>query len=120
MLRLDEPVRERGPGGRPARIIATDGKGDYPVVALIDNGTVEFARSFTRDGHVFMNSVSPSDLVNILKPTTVWVVQARKDTENRVMLRETERETRETEDAYRGSEWTVYVHEITLPVIDDA
>ena len=36
--------------GFPVRIIATDAKGRYPVVGLVDLGDVEYTRQWTEDG----------------------------------------------------------------------
>lgn len=39
---------------RKARIICTDAKGDFPIVALIEipDGTIEFSHKFKKNGHL--------------------------------------------------------------------
>ena len=52
-------------GGYPARIVATDAKGKYPIVALVDVGSEELALRYTKEGRVNAGNgiVSNYDLV---------------------------------------------------------
>lgn len=36
--------------GFPVRILATDAKGTYPIVGMVDLGDVEYSRQWTSDG----------------------------------------------------------------------
>ena len=69
-----KPVRTRH--GRAARIICTDAKGDYPIIALvvnIDDGT-EFAYSY--DGRGLYYSVGEecgADLINVPERKTEFL-----------------------------------------------
>ena len=69
-LDINKPVQTRG--GKPARIIATDVKSPYPIVALVKvciNNNEEFENnvSYTKDGKCFASQAeeSPNDLINI-------------------------------------------------------
>lgn len=50
--------------GRPARIICTDKKGNYPIVALVEryDGAGEDDFSLTKDGRCYNNGYSYKDL----------------------------------------------------------
>ena len=49
--------------GRNARIICTDAKGDYPIIALIDGkDDFEVINSFKGDGRATKGTNSPDDL----------------------------------------------------------
>lgn len=50
--------------GRPARIICTDKKGNYPIVALVEryDGAGEDDFSVTKDGRCYNNGYSYKDL----------------------------------------------------------
>lgn len=70
-----KPVQTRG--GRKARIIATDAKGPYPIVALVDSGcSHESAESYTNDGRYFDDDVEKNklDLINAHERESRWLV----------------------------------------------
>lgn len=50
--------------GRNVRIICTDAKGNYPIVALIEtlDGSIEFINKFKKDGHFLDNDDNNSNL----------------------------------------------------------
>lgn len=51
--------------GYPARIVATDAKGKYPIVALVDVGSEELALRYTQEGRANASNgiISNYDLV---------------------------------------------------------
>ena len=61
--------------GRKVKIIYTDAKGDYPIVALIEyfDGTAERADSFTSKGYYYIGEVSNKDLFFEIKKHEGWV-----------------------------------------------
>lgn len=67
----------RTSGGRNVRVLCTDRKGDWPVVALVPDSTrpIEILVSYSSEGHANLNkSLSDYDLVEI-KPRinrTYW------------------------------------------------
>ena len=64
---LSKPFQTRD--GRKARIICTDKKGDYPIVALVESNGSEDVLSYTKKGFYYGDNESynscPLDLVNI-------------------------------------------------------
>lgn len=50
--------------GRNVRILCTDAKGNYPIVALIEtlDGSIEFINKFKKDGHFLNNDNDNSNL----------------------------------------------------------
>ena len=50
--------------GRKARVVCTDEKGEYPIVALVEyyDGTHENAYSFKKDGRFYSNGTADKDL----------------------------------------------------------
>ena len=50
--------------GRNVRVLCTDAKGDYPIVALIAtlDGSIEFVYKFKKDGHFLDNDDNNSNL----------------------------------------------------------
>ena len=50
--------------GRNVRVLCTDAKGDYPIVALIAtlDGSIEFVCKFKKDGHFLDNDDNNSNL----------------------------------------------------------
>ena len=48
--------------GRSARIICTDAKGNYPIVALIEEGGYDNALSYTKDGKLYVGETNDYDL----------------------------------------------------------
>jgi len=74
-LDINKPVQTRD--GRPARIIATDVKSSYPIVALVkvcinNNEECENNVSYTKDGKCFASKIEddPRDLINV--PETAY------------------------------------------------
>lgn len=68
---VTKPVRTRD--GQAARIICTDRKGSYPIVAIVGNDDDEL-RSFTADGKCWVRGgFSALDLVNIPEKHKGWV-----------------------------------------------
>ena len=69
-----KPVQTRD--GKGARVLCTDAKAPYPLVALIAHGNGEVARHYSSDGATMRNSKSvkplPDDLINI--PKRRWAV----------------------------------------------
>lgn len=63
MLDINKPVQTRD--GRKARIICSDMKGDYPIVACVEiNDKVEEEGSFTENGNFLCSREQSSDLIN--------------------------------------------------------
>ena len=48
--------------GKPVRIICTDAKGNYPVIALILNEGKEFPENYTENGILVNNNINDKDL----------------------------------------------------------
>ena len=50
--------------GRKARVVCTDKKGKYPIVALVENydGTYEYDFAFTKDGMFYTYTADDKDL----------------------------------------------------------
>lgn len=70
--------------GRKARIICTDAKGKYPIVALIEtfDGTIEDAYGFKKNGHAYEDDADcPRDLFFVSKKLEGWV-NLYKDVDN--------------------------------------
>lgn len=61
-----KPVQTRD--GREARIICTDAKGDYPIIALV--GPDEILRFYDSGGKSYY--YSENDLINIPEKRVVW------------------------------------------------
>jgi hypothetical protein len=62
--------------GRDVRIVCTDAKGNWPIVALVYDGASEKASSYTRRGNYSLNTVTAHDLIDAPKPKRViegWV-----------------------------------------------
>ena len=58
---------------RSARIICTDAKGNYPVIALVDCGDYDSAFSYTKDGKHIEYKSSSSDLFFVTEKHEGWV-----------------------------------------------
>ena len=43
--------------GRKARILCTDAKGDFPIVALVEENDGEYSVSCTKDGRYYLNEI---------------------------------------------------------------
>jgi hypothetical protein len=65
----NKPVQTRD--GRKARIIATDAKGAYPIIALIYVAGDESVRSYCSDGRRWIDEDSDDDLINVPERRTV-------------------------------------------------
>ena len=48
--------------GRSARIICTDAKGNYPIIALVDKGSYDGAISYTKDGKLYAGETNNYDI----------------------------------------------------------
>ena len=60
--------------GRSARIICTDAKGNYPIVALIEEGGYEHALSYTKDGKLYVGGTNDYDLFFAPEKHEGWCV----------------------------------------------
>ena len=69
MLDINKPVQTRD--GRKARIIATDRKEDYSIVALIDED--ETIISYTKEGHQIVNCENKTDLINVPEKRYLYI-----------------------------------------------
>lgn len=72
-IELNKIYRTRN--GRKARIVCIDAKGNFPIVALVEDFDSEYAHLFTRDGFYYRSSeFSTLDLVSewIDKPEFDW------------------------------------------------
>ena len=59
--------------GRSARIICTDAKGNYPIVALIEEGGYDTALSYTKDGKLYAGESNVYDLFFAPEKHEGWV-----------------------------------------------
>ena len=59
--------------GRSARIICTDAKGNYPIVALIEEGGYDNALSYTKDGRLYAGESNVYDLFFAPEKHEGWV-----------------------------------------------
>ena len=59
--------------GRSARIICTDAKGNYPIVALIEEGGYDNALSYTKDGKLYAGETNLYDLYFAPEKHEGWV-----------------------------------------------
>ena len=59
--------------GRSARIICTDAKGNYPIVALIEEGGYDNALSYTKDGKLYVGETNDYDLFFAPEKHEGWV-----------------------------------------------
>lgn len=68
----NKPVQTRD--GRKVRIICTDKRGLYPIVALISDGDGESCGTHTGDGKFSINREGddPRDLINVPECKTLW------------------------------------------------
>ena len=58
---------------RSARIICTDAKGNYPIVALIEEGGYDNALSYTKDGKLYVGETNDYDLFFAPEKHEGWV-----------------------------------------------
>ena len=59
--------------GRSARIICTDAKGNYPIVALIEEGGYDNALSYTKNGKLYVGETNDYDLFFAPEKHEGWV-----------------------------------------------
>ena len=59
--------------GRGARIICTDAKGNYPIVALIEEDGYDNALSYTKDGKLYVGETNDYDLFFAPEKHEGWV-----------------------------------------------
>ena len=59
--------------GRSARIICTDAKGNYPIVALIEEGGYDNALSYTKDSKLYVGETNDYDLFFAPEKHEGWV-----------------------------------------------
>ena len=59
--------------GRSARIICTDARGNYPIVALIEEGGYDNALSYTKDGKLYVGETNDYDLFFAPEKHEGWV-----------------------------------------------
>ena len=59
--------------GRSARIICTDAKGNYPIVALIEEGCYDNALSYTKKGELYAGESNVYDLFFAPEKHEGWV-----------------------------------------------
>ena len=66
---------------KPARIICTNVKGKYPIIALVDEGNdVEYAYKYTKDGLYASSTTNSRDLFFVSEKKKCWVnVYMEKD-----------------------------------------
>ena len=65
--------------GRSARIICTDAKGNYPIVALIEEGGYDNALSYTKDGELYVGETNDYDLFFAPEKHEGWLNIYRSD-----------------------------------------
>jgi len=72
MFDLNKPVQTRD--GRPARIILTDLKSDYPILAIVDHEDSQTPETYTKEGRwVSDHEENEQDLVNVPERTERFV-----------------------------------------------
>lgn len=72
-LDITKPVRTRD--GRPVRVLCTDKKGNFPIVALITDGNEkETVCTYNTEGHYYSSGgVCDADLVNVPERVERWL-----------------------------------------------
>ena len=65
--------------GRSARIICTDAKSNYPIVALIEEGGYDNALSYTKDGKLYVGETNDYDLFFAPEKHEGWLNIYRSD-----------------------------------------
>jgi hypothetical protein len=71
-LDITKPVQTRD--GRSVRILCTDKKGEFPIVALVtDENDKEFIGSYSSGGRYFNQGCSDNDLVNVPERVERWL-----------------------------------------------
>ena len=56
------------------RILCTDARGNYPIVALIEEGYYDNALSYTKDGNLYAGETNPYDLFFATEKHEGWGV----------------------------------------------
>ena len=79
--------------GRPVRIVCTDSKNTYPIVALVSNGEVESTENYMPDGSYLENEENKFDLFFDVPLKHGWVNLYR--TEKGMIIFGNVRETKE-------------------------
>lgn len=59
--------------GKDARIICTNAKGKYPIVALIKSQNIEYPSVFTNKGKYILGMQHPDDLFFVYKKKERWI-----------------------------------------------
>ena len=59
--------------GKKVRIICTDARGNYPIVALIEEGCYDNALSYTKDGELYVGESNVYDLFFAPEKHEGWV-----------------------------------------------
>ena len=59
--------------GKDARIICTDAKGKYPIVALIKSQNIEYPSVFTNKGKYVLHTQHPDDLFFASEKKERWI-----------------------------------------------
>lgn len=77
MLDVSKPIQNRS--GFPARILAYDLRGDYPIAAAVMKGDVEVLVAVTAAGRIWPSIASEHDLVNVPETRRGWVNIFSKD-----------------------------------------
>ena len=78
LAKAGKPVCTRD--GKKARIICFDAKGDYPIIALIDNTTNEIDLHYTFDGKAHAYTESDYDLMMLPEKKEGWINIYNADT----------------------------------------
>ena len=72
--------------GRKARIICFDAKGNYPIIALIDNTTKETDLHYTLSGRAHVYTEADYDLMMLPEKKEGWVNVYREESNNNERL----------------------------------
>lgn len=109
-----KPVQTRN--GRAARIICTDVKGEWPIIALVTDGQRETVLSYKKSGSAYDDKREDrSDLVNA--PECVWV-NVYRSKNGEICVDVWGSEPRASKESMRiGDNWDCIVtaHKIELP-----
>ena len=86
--------------GRNARIICTDAKSEFPIIALIDNGTIEHVHTFRKNGYFSVDDIDSScDLFFAPEKHEGWVNVCKSQIYRCGLIHNSE------EEARRGRGW---------------
>ena len=92
---------------RSARIICTDAKGNYPIVALIEEGGYDNALSYTKDGKLYVGETNDYDLFFAPEKHEGWVIVFKSSKGNNVINSDIFESKEEAEKA--GKNYTNYI-----------